>query len=1041
MNGMLHLGHAFTITKVEFAVAYHRLRGKKALFPFGFHCAALPIKACADKLMREVERYGAPPVFETQKEDAVMDEENGGGGGDTSDPTVFKAKKAKAAKKAVGGGKKLSQWEIMEMSGIESGEISRFQDPQHWLRYFPPFAIEHLKEMGCGIDWRRSFITTDANPYFDSFVRWNLTTLRKRGRVVKDTRYAIYSPMDGQPCMDHDRQSGEGVNPQEYTIIKMKVKDGDADYEEGDVNPFAPGGALEAVAGKPVFLAAATLRPETMYGQTNCWVLPSATYGCFEMNGGEVWVMLDRAALNASYQGLSGEMGEVRKLCEVSGADLVGLPLRAPLTSLETIYALPLLTILTNKGTGVVTSVPSDAPDDYIGLQDLKRKPDMRAKFGVKDKHVMPFDVIPIINIPEFGDASAVKVCTDLKIASQNDKRQLEEAKRLTYLKGFTDGVMLVGEYAGKKVQEAKPLMRKKLIESGEASPYCEPEKEVMSRSGDECVVALTDQWYITYGDDEWLEAAQLALEKMNCYADECKRAFHGTLDWLRQWACSRSYGLGTKLPWDPEYLIESLSDSTIYMAYYTVAHILQNGDVYGESPEPVVPASAVTHAVWDYLLLDGPEPGDECSISPEILRRMKREFDFWYPFDLRVSGKDLIQNHLTFSIYQHAAIWDKDAGQWPLSFRCNGHVMVNSEKMSKSIGNFKTLKQALDEYSADAMRLALADAGDGLDDANFAEDTANAAILRLTKELDWFDKMESIDASLRRGELSYADRAFMNEVSGIVARAEKHYENLMFREALREAWFEMARARDTYRLLCDGDQGMHADVVLKFTETFCVVLAPITPHWSEHVWSTVLKKSGTVLTAGWPSLDAHDAVVHNGYSYLIEMCSVIRLARIKLDTPKKKQKVATQRAVGVKVYIAREFSGWHALVLDTLEAAYIDGEELPEKDVPNIVLEAVRASSFAASPDFKKQLKNVLAFARKVTEAANSGKGRNAFARSLPFDELEVLSQNIDFIKRTTVLEKVEILPAPEEAAEGTEGTTAVPEQPELAFETEPLS
>jgi leucyl-tRNA synthetase len=45
---------------------------------------------------------------------------------------------------------------------------------------------------------------------------------------------------------------------------------------------------------------------------------------------------------------------------------------------------------------------------------------------------------------------------------------------------------------------------------------------------------------------------------------------------WLQQWACSRSFGLGSRLPWDEQYLIESLSDSTIYMAYYTVAHVIQ---------------------------------------------------------------------------------------------------------------------------------------------------------------------------------------------------------------------------------------------------------------------------------------------------------------------------------------------------------------------------------------------------------------------------------------------------------------------------------
>ena len=46
----------------------------------------------------------------------------------------------------------------------------------------------------------------------------------------------------------------------------------------------------------------------------------------------------------------------------------------------------------------------------------------------------------------------------------------------------------------------------------------------------------------------------------------------------LKEHACSRTYGLGSKLPWDENWLIESLSDSTIYMAYYTVAHFLQGG-------------------------------------------------------------------------------------------------------------------------------------------------------------------------------------------------------------------------------------------------------------------------------------------------------------------------------------------------------------------------------------------------------------------------------------------------------------------------------
>ena len=52
----------------------------------------------------------------------------------------------------------------------------------------------------------------------------------------------------------------------------------------------------------------------------------------------------------------------------------MGIPLNAPMTSYKTIYTLPMMTIKQDKGTGIVTSVPSDAPDDLAALRDLKRK-------------------------------------------------------------------------------------------------------------------------------------------------------------------------------------------------------------------------------------------------------------------------------------------------------------------------------------------------------------------------------------------------------------------------------------------------------------------------------------------------------------------------------------------------------------------------------------------------------------------------------------------------------------------------------------------
>jgi leucyl-tRNA synthetase len=125
---------------------------------------------------------------------------------------------------------------------------------------------------------------------------------------------------------------------------------------------------------KPIYLVAATLRPETMYGQTNCWVHPDIKYILFANTDNEYYICTRRAARNMSYQGFTAENGVFHVLAEILGAEIMGLQLKAPLTSNAAVYALPMLTIKEDKGTGIVTSVPSDSPDDYAALMDLKNK-------------------------------------------------------------------------------------------------------------------------------------------------------------------------------------------------------------------------------------------------------------------------------------------------------------------------------------------------------------------------------------------------------------------------------------------------------------------------------------------------------------------------------------------------------------------------------------------------------------------------------------------------------------------------------------------
>lgn len=63
------------------------------------------------------------------------------------------------------------------------------------------------------------------------------------------------------------------------------------------------------------------------------------------------------------------------------------------------IYTLPMLTIKEDKGTGIVTSVPSDSPDDYAALIDLKKKQALREKYNITDDMVFSYDPVSLISI------------------------------------------------------------------------------------------------------------------------------------------------------------------------------------------------------------------------------------------------------------------------------------------------------------------------------------------------------------------------------------------------------------------------------------------------------------------------------------------------------------------------------------------------------------------------------------------------------------------------------------------------------------------
>lgn len=1013
MNGSLHLGHAFTISKIEFAAGYQRMLGKRVLFPHGFHVTGMPIKASADKIIREIELFGSDfERFEQSQTELVAsaesekDKEADDAAGKID---KLKSKKGKIIAKSTG---LTFQFQIMESIGVPRAEIKKFSDPQHWLTVFPPIAIEDNNSFGSRIDWRRSFITTDANPYYDSFVRWQVNKLHKLGKIKFGERYTIYSPKDGQPCMDHDRQDGEGLGPQEYTGIKMEVVDWSS----------AAKAAIEGkVGGRKVFLVAATLRPETMYGQTNCFVGTSLKYGVFAIHAEEAYLCTHRAARNMSFQGISTSSGVVEQLLEISGSKLIGTKVKAPFSVYPEVYVLPMDNVLATKGTGVVTSVPSDSPDDCQTLYDLRKKP---AFYGI-DPSWVSFDPFPLIRTPTYGDLCAPALLAALKIQSQKDTKQLAEAKELAYKEGFYNGTMLFGECQGMSVQDAKVKVRQRIIEAGLGFAYAEPEGQVVSRSADECVVALMDQWYLDYGEATWKGKVERLLAGMNTYTAETRHAFEKTLDWLNQWACARTYGLGSKLPWDPQFLVESLSDSTVYMSYYTVCHLLHENNIDGSKPGPlgIIP-DQMTDEIWEYVLCNGPFPNPS-PLSREKVDALKHEFEYFYPFDVRSSAKDLIPNHLTFALYNHAALFPDS--KFPLSMRTNGHLMLNGKKMSKSTGNSLTLREALDKFGADATRLSLADAGDGMEDANFEEKTANANILRVHTLLGWCEEAVKDKANLRQGPKNYHDEVFEHEINELINITQSHYEATNYKDALKYGFYELQSARDWYREV--SDTGMHVDLVLYWIRTAALVIAPIAPHFAEHIYMSILESPTSIQHALWPTpAKPADPVLLEAAAYMRGTTKTIRdaeLALVKMMNKTKAKKGPNGKVVdvfdpekpkSVRIYVSLEFPEWQNICVQLVKAAY---DEKADKVDDAKVKELLTMNGLIKD---KRVMPFVQAFKKRVAQFG----AQAAFRRTLPFSEKQVLREILPYLKKTLGLVNVEILSKEEARQEdGLQGYT----------------
>jgi leucyl-tRNA synthetase len=357
---------------------------------------------------------------------------------------------------------------------------------------------------------------------------------------------------------------------------------------------------------------------------------------------------------------------------EISGSEIIGQS--AKNHDGREIPVLPAEFVEPSVGTGLVMSVPAHAPKDYQALVDLKAKGNELAS---------KLEPIPIIVTEGYGSIPAKDIVEKMGISDQSDSK-LEDATKELYLKEFTDGKLndKCLQFDGEKVQFGRDKIRNWLEDNKylEKFPVLE-NAPVKCRCGAECVVkVLNNQWFLNYGDEEWKDLARNCLDEMNILPNNIKTEFVEVINWLHERACARQQGLGTKLPWDKDWIVESLSDSVIYMAYYTISRFVNDGTIVPEN---------MTKEFFDYVLLgkgDVALAASTSKLDENTIDLIKKEFSYFYPVDSRHSGRDLVQNHLSFFVLNHVAIFDKKL--WPQEIVVNGCVIMVCAKMSKSMGN-----------------------------------------------------------------------------------------------------------------------------------------------------------------------------------------------------------------------------------------------------------------------------------------------------------------------------------------------------------------
>jgi leucyl-tRNA synthetase len=571
---------------------------------------------------------------------------------------------------------------------------------------------------------------------------------------------------------------------------------------------------------------------------TNAYVDPEATYVLADVDG-ETWFVSEQAA-----EKLRLQAHEVTVERRVAGEELVGERVTNPVTG-EDVLVLPAGFVDPDNATGVVMSVPAHSPDDYVALREAKADDERMAAHGVDPADVAAIEPVPILTVEGYGEVPA-RDAVERRGIERSDDPELEEATQELYNREFHAGRLNddYGEFAGELVEDVRERFRAHYAGEGAFGSMYEFSEEVVCRCGGDVVVSEQETWFLRYNDEDWKAKAKRAVERLDAIPENTREEYTHTIDWLQEWPCIRNYGLGTRLPWDPDFVIEPLSDSTVYMAYYTVAPKLQE-----------IPVEELDRDFFDALFYgaDAVDDPDERALD------LREEWQYWYPVDYRFSGNDLISNHLTFYLFHHAELFDPS--EWPEGIVVMGMGLLEGTAMSSSKGHVVLPGEAIERYGADTVRFFLLNASEPWQDydwrAERVEDTRNQLERfwnRATELIDG-DERSTFDDAPESRALEHVDRWLLSRLQETVEDVTEALERSETRAASQAAFHGFEEELRWFRRRADLDREGARWTLRRTLETRLRLLAPFVPFMANELHERL---TGTPAEdAPWPEADA----------------------------------------------------------------------------------------------------------------------------------------------------------------------------------------